>query len=166
MSFGRMQWIATALVIVLIGYAISRPPLPTEEAPPIARLDAQAASEKSSRTMEDRVAELLNRPRDQESWSQGALEQHAVLRRLYSEYIGFKDGAEFKRYGFGAGGPFGAWQDAVRRVNGDMEYAELLFDRCGLTPADLIRHARDSSRDASAAKVKADASSWAACFAK
>lgn len=116
--------------------------------------------------MEERVAEILNRPHVQEQWSQSAIDRHAALRRLYSELQGFKNGEEFRRYGFGGGGPFGAWQDAVRRVNGDVEYAGLLFDRCGLTPDDLIRHARDSANGRAGAQTKADAASWAACFAR
>ncbi len=165
MSLGRMQWMVLAVVVVLIGYAVNRPALPPDrQEAPGAGLKAQAAPDQSGKPMEDRVAEFLSRSRVQEPWSQGALEQHAALRRLYAEFQGFKDGAEFKRYGFGAGGPFGAWQDAVRRVNGDLEYAGLLFDRCGLTPDDLIRHASDGTRDGAGAKVKADAAAWAACF--
>jgi len=86
------------------------------------------------------------------------------MRKLYREFLTFKDSAEFRGVGFGAGGPYGVWMQAVVRLNRDGDYLSHLYDRCGLIPDDLRRHARDHMQGKAGQQVRLDAAAWAACF--
>jgi hypothetical protein len=86
------------------------------------------------------------------------------MRDLYREFLTFKDRTEFRRYGFSTGGPYGAWMQAVVGLNRDRDYPSLLYDRCGLIPDDLRRHARDHMNGKVGQMVRGDALAWAACF--
>lgn len=126
-----------------------------------------AAPEPPRKSPEERIAEILSRPDEpevQEPWSDALNRRHAEMRGLYRGFLVFRDSAEFRRFGFGAGGPYGTWMQAVLRLNRDREYASRLYDRCEILPDDLWRHARDHMNGRSGSQVRADATAWAACF--
>lgn len=123
-----------------------------------------AAPEPLQKAPEERIAEILSRPDEQEPWSDASISRHAEMRGLYRAFLTFRDSAEFRRYGFGAGGPYGAWMQAVLHLNSDREYASRLYDRCEVVPDDLRRHARDHMNGRFGPQVRADGAAWAACF--
>lgn len=167
-AFKWMLWGLAGLFV--LSFFIDPPPETVTVKPRVDVAPATAApmtgwaTSVSKPDIEARLAEIMSRPAVPEPWSEAALVRHAELRRLYQEFLGFRDRAEFRRYGFGQGGPYGAWLAALQRVNGDLDYARLLFDRCELFPDDLRRHARDWVSGKSGVQIRDDAAAWAACF--
>lgn len=178
---------AMAAFVVVAALVGREAPEPSAEAPfkimgvPLVRADGdsdgqqawqaevsyEAAAAPAETSPEERVAQTLSRPDDpgaQEPWPAAAITRHARLRDLYREFVAFRDSAEFRRYGFGRGGRFAAWHDRVAGFDGDATYMSLLYDRCGVIPDDLRRHARDRMNGKAGPQVKADAAAWVACF--
>ena len=134
-----IAWVAS-FVLLFIGAALSPTPKPEE-------LAMQEAT--NTEVASEVTGVVANREEDPDAMNTGNNEQETPciprelsaaateLVQLYGQLHAFKDDPEFIRLGFGQGGPYSAWLQAIQRYR-DTNSGFEIVDELGFLPGELM----------------------------